>query len=93
MKRNYHKEAIKILGDMVWCTETCRRIIYNIAQNNPAALVHALVAPIEYPEVERLIRKRDSKIHAIKELRNLSGMSVKDAKDWVENRERELGIK
>ncbi len=92
MKRNYHKEAIKILGDMIWSVETCHSILYKIAQNNPSALVHAFASPVQYPEVERLIRK-GAAINAIKELRNTSEMSLKEAKDWVENRERELGIK
>ena len=97
MKRNYLKEAILILPKMDG--EVTRSMIFLIAKNTPAAIVHAYEC-LHPPEAElvssdaaippwiedakKLYPEGEQKLQAIKHVRAMSGMGLKEAKDFVE---------
>jgi len=90
--RNYRKEVVKVLRDIDFDNlGALKAIIFKIAEAEPRVLVQVIRDGGVYHTVDTLIRARQ-KIHAIKELRSLTGWSLVDSKNWVEARERELKI-
>ena len=95
MKRNYHKEAIKILSDLNH--EDMVRLVFDVAANNPSALVNAYEVRFPKPVVKRYdesdnwkiaareyLKDRAGYVPAIKHCRDITGWDLKTSKDAVD---------
>lgn len=99
-KRNWYAEAIEILMEKVnvdQAHDTKRRMLVLWAKGHPKTFVEAFykaslsIRTDIWGEIDSII-KSDRLIEAIKKYRELSRSSLKEAKDAVEQRRRDLGI-
>ena len=87
---NWYKEAINLLESDL-CNDDWRNICVEIAKTNPSVLVNASrsirdISKIDLAKKECLkALESGRKIEAIKVCRNITGMGLKEAKEFVES--------
>ena len=88
---NYYAEAIEALTDP---DIDFRRIVIDVAKHHPKIFLEATGRKFDHGwrrEVDTLLRA-EKKINAIKLWRSETGLGLKEAKDAVEARQREIGL-
>lgn len=80
---NDYKKAIELISKD-YTVEEMKRILVDYAQNHPLEFCQGVSRCIEcYKPWAQEVLNQPTKVDAIKKLRNLTGMSLIDAKDWV----------
>jgi ribosomal protein L7/L12 len=83
---NYYAKALDILSKGPNAEET-KLLLFEIAKKNPAAVVQAqkrLCGPTVEGQIKNLARSGVSMLECIREYRNVTGVSLMEAKDAVE---------
>lgn len=96
MSKQTRDEAVRIVTNVALDRDfhAALNLLLNVAMSNPAALVRANNPNFgrkHFPSVDSLIKAGD-RIGAIKEHRSITGVGLRESKDYVEARLVQLGF-